>query len=87
MSVGDAFKLTLGEACLTALAGAGVLSADAAATLGVADATARTALRRVFEKMGVSRQGELAALMRKLFMLLKQSLFLLVTGPDHRQAR
>ena len=37
--------------------------------LGIADATARTVLKRVFEKMGVSCQSELAALMGKLFML------------------
>ena len=70
--VRDAFKLTLGEARLASLIGAGASPADAAATLGIADATARTVLKRVFEKMGVSRQGELAALMGKLFMLRQQ---------------
>ncbi|WP_132256121.1 helix-turn-helix transcriptional regulator [Methylobacterium segetis] len=67
--VRDAFKLTLGEARLAVLVGAGVAPADAAETLGIALPTARTVLKRVFEKTGVSRQSELAALMGKLFML------------------
>ncbi len=67
--VRDAFSLTLGEARLAALVGAGVAPTEAAETLGIAGATARTVLKRVFEKMGVSRQGELAALMGKLFLL------------------
>ncbi|AWN39824.1 helix-turn-helix transcriptional regulator [Methylobacterium durans] len=67
--VRDAFKLTLGEARLAVLVGAGAAPADAAETLGIALPTARTVLKRVFEKTGVSRQSELAALMGKLFML------------------
>lgn len=67
--VRDAFKLTLGEARLAALIGAGTSPSDAAAELGIADSTVRSVLKRVFDKMGVSRQSELAALMGQLFML------------------
>ena len=64
----DVFRLTLGEARLAALVGGGLAPGEAAAALGIADNTARTVLKRVFEKMGVSRQSELAALMGKLFL-------------------
>lgn len=67
--VRDAFKLTLGEARLATLIGTGAAPAQAAAALGITEATARTVLKRVFNKMGVSRQSEVAALMGKLFML------------------
>ncbi|MGH1569520.1 hypothetical protein ACRAWG_01170 [Methylobacterium sp. P31] len=82
----DAFKLTLGEARLAALVGAGAAPADAAAALGIADATARTVLKRVFEKIGVSRQSELAALLGKLFMLRQEPvLHLNPLGTDDRR--
>lgn len=67
--VRDVFKLTLGEARLAALVGAGTPPCEATAKLGIADTTARTVLKRVFDKMGVSRQSEMAVLMGKLFML------------------
>lgn len=67
--VRDAFKLTLGEARLASLIGTGAGPAEAAISLGIAEATARTVLKRLFDKMGVSRQSELAALMGELFML------------------
>lgn len=67
--VRDAFRLTLGEARLAALIGAGTSPNAAAAALGIAEATARTVLKRVFAKMGVSRQSEMATLMGRLFML------------------
>ncbi|WP_238289893.1 helix-turn-helix transcriptional regulator [Methylobacterium longum] len=67
--VRDVFQLTLGEARLAALIGAGVSPGKAAETLGISENTVRTVLKRVFEKMGVSRQNELAALLGKLFML------------------
>jgi DNA-binding CsgD family transcriptional regulator/PAS domain-containing protein len=70
--VRDLFHLTLGEARLAALVGSGTAPADAAATLGITQNTARTVLRRVFEKLGVARQSEMAALMGKLFMLRQQ---------------
>lgn len=67
--VRDVFGLTLGEARLAALVGAGMMPGDAAAALGITEGTARVVLKRVFDKMGVSRQGELAALMGRLFLL------------------
>jgi len=36
--------------------------------LGITEETARTALKRVFAKVGVSRQSELAALLTKLVL-------------------
>lgn len=57
------FDLTPGEARLAALIGAGHPPREAAATLGIAEATARNVLKRVFSKTGVSRQSELAALL------------------------
>lgn len=71
--VRDAFKLTLGEARLASLIGMGDAPAQAAAALGITEATARTVLKRVFDKMGVSRQSELAALMGRLFLLRQQA--------------
>ena len=67
--VRDMFKLTLGEARVAALVGAGAPPGEAAASLGIAEQTARTVLKRVFEKVGVSRQSELAALLGQLFLL------------------
>ena len=70
--VRDVFQLTLGEARLAALIGAGVSPGRAAETLGISENTVRTVLKRVFEKMNVSRQNELAALLGKLFMLRQE---------------
>lgn len=67
--VRDLFKLTLGEARLAALVGAGVGPVEAASALGIKENTARYVLKNVFSKMGISRQSEMAALMGKLFML------------------
>jgi DNA-binding CsgD family transcriptional regulator/PAS domain-containing protein len=67
--VRDVFQLTLGEARLAALVGAGISPGKAAEVLGISENTVRTVLKRVFEKTGVSRQSELAALLGKLFML------------------
>ena len=39
---------------------------ESAEKLGIAEETARTALKRVFSKTGVSRQSELVALLTKL---------------------
>jgi DNA-binding CsgD family transcriptional regulator len=48
--------------------GSGLPPKEAAEKLGVSVETARTVLKRVFEKVGVSRQSELAALMTKLVL-------------------
>jgi DNA-binding CsgD family transcriptional regulator/PAS domain-containing protein len=66
--VRDLLGLTLGEARVAALIGSGLPPREAAEQLGVSVETARTVLKRVFEKVGVSRQSELAALMSKLVL-------------------
>ncbi len=66
--VRDVLGLTLGEARVAALVGVGVAPKEAAQRLGIAEDTARNVLKRVFHKVGVSRQGELAALLAKLII-------------------
>lgn len=61
-----AFDLTPAEARLAGLVGSGVAPAEAAQRLGIAEQTARTALKHVFVKTGVARQSELAALLGRL---------------------
>ena len=51
---------------MAALVASGSAPREAAEQLGIAEQTARTALKRVFSKVGVSRQSELAALLTKL---------------------
>jgi DNA-binding CsgD family transcriptional regulator len=63
--VRDILGLTLGEARVAALVGSGLAPKAAAARLGIAESTARTVLKRVFAKAGVSRQSELVALFGK----------------------
>jgi DNA-binding CsgD family transcriptional regulator len=64
--VRDLLGLTLGEARVAALVGSGLSPKEAAARLGIAKETARNVLKRVFSKVGVSRQSELAALLAKI---------------------
>lgn len=64
--VRDLFGLTLAEARIAALIGAGLAPRNASLALGISEETARTTLKRVFAKVGVSRQSELAALLMKL---------------------
>jgi DNA-binding CsgD family transcriptional regulator len=64
----DLLSVTLGEARVAALVGAGVSPKDAAARLGIAEETARTVLKRVFAKTGVSRQSDLAGLLSRLVL-------------------
>jgi DNA-binding CsgD family transcriptional regulator len=66
--VRDVLGLTLGEARVAALIGSGLSPRDASSKLGITEETARTALKRVFSKVGVSRQSELAALLTKLVL-------------------
>ena len=66
--VRDLLDLTLSEARIAALIGAGLPPRDAAERLGISEETARTVLKRVFSKVGVSRQSELAALLTKLVL-------------------
>ena len=62
----DVLGVTLGEAKIASLVGSGVSPKDAAERLGIAEETARSVLKRVFSKAGVSRQSELAALISRL---------------------
>lgn len=64
--VRDLLGLTLGEAKLAALIGSGKSPREAATGLGITEESARTVLKRVFAKVGVSRQSELAALLARL---------------------
>nr|WP_244645784.1 helix-turn-helix transcriptional regulator [Bradyrhizobium campsiandrae] len=66
--VRDVLGLTLGEARIAALVGAGLPPKEAAERLGIAEDTARNVLKRVFSKVGVSRQSELATLLTKLVL-------------------
>jgi DNA-binding CsgD family transcriptional regulator/PAS domain-containing protein len=66
--VRDVLNLTLGEARVAALVGFGLSPRDAAARLGIAEESARTTLKRVFSKVGVSRQTELSALLGRLVL-------------------
>jgi len=66
--VRDLLGLTLGEARIAALIGGGLAPRDAAQKLGISEETARTALKRVFSKVGVSRQSELTALLTRLVL-------------------
>jgi DNA-binding CsgD family transcriptional regulator len=64
--VRDLLGLTLGEAKIAAMIGAGLSPRDAAEKLGIKEDTARTVLKKVFSKTGISRQSELVALLTKL---------------------
>jgi DNA-binding CsgD family transcriptional regulator len=60
--------LTLGEARVASLVGSGLPPRKAAERLGIAEETARNVLKRVFEKLDISRQSELAALLGRLVL-------------------
>jgi DNA-binding CsgD family transcriptional regulator len=64
----DILGLTLGEARVASLVGTGVSPRDAAQKLGIAEETARSTLKRIFSKVGVSRQSELTALMSRFLL-------------------
>lgn len=66
--VRDILGLTLGEARVAALVGFGLPPREAADRLGIAEETARNVLKRVFAKVGVSRQSELVGLLTKLVL-------------------
>jgi DNA-binding CsgD family transcriptional regulator len=60
------FGLTPAEARLAALVGGGQSPRNAAGQLGVTEESARTTLKRVFAKIGVSRQSELTAMLSRM---------------------
>ena len=64
----DLLGLTLAEARVAALVGHGLPPRDAAERLGIAEETVRNTLKRVFAKIGVSRQSELANLLSNLVL-------------------
>jgi DNA-binding CsgD family transcriptional regulator len=61
--------LTLAEARIAALVGSGHSRKEAADHLGISEWTGREALKRVFAKLGISRQGELVKLVYRLSVL------------------
>ena len=61
-----ALGLTVAEARLALLIGAGLSPPKAARNLGNSEATARTHLKRVFSKLGLERQSQLASLVARL---------------------
>ncbi len=66
--VRDILGLTLSEARLASLIGTGLSPRKAAERLQISEETARTVLKRIFSKVGVSRQSELSALISKLLL-------------------
>lgn len=66
------FDLTPAEARVAALIAGGLSPREAAESLGISEETARTALKRVFSKTGVSRQSELAALLPRIALPLSR---------------
>jgi len=67
--VRDWLGLTLGEARLASLIGAGHSPREAAMALNITENSARTILKRIFTKVGVSRQAELSALVARIMLL------------------
>lgn len=63
------YRLTAAEARLACLVGTGTSPAMAAAKLQIAEGTARSELKHIFEKLGVRRQGELVSLVTQLLPL------------------
>lgn len=63
--VRDLLGVTLGEARVAALVGSGFAPRETAQKLGLSEATVRTTLKRIFSKVGVSRQSELATLLAR----------------------
>lgn len=66
--VRDLLDLTLGEARVASLIGAGTSPRDAAAALGITEETTRTVLKRVYSKVGISRQSELTVVLARATM-------------------
>ncbi|SHG24862.1 DNA-binding transcriptional regulator, CsgD family [Kaistia soli DSM 19436] len=62
------FGLTTGEARLASLLAGSRDVKEAARALGISEGTARVVLKRIFSKVGVSRQVELVSLLRRLIL-------------------
>jgi DNA-binding CsgD family transcriptional regulator len=61
--VRDLLGITLGEARVAALVGSGIAPRETAEKLQLSEETVRTSLKRIFSKVGVSRQSELVTLL------------------------
>jgi DNA-binding CsgD family transcriptional regulator/PAS domain-containing protein len=70
--VRDLLGLTLGEARVAALIATGMTPREVSQRLDITEGTTRTVLKRVFHKAGVSRQSELAALLARAVVDLRQ---------------
>ena len=66
LRIRSAFGLTPSEARLASLVGAGIAPRESADRLGISEENARTTLKRVFAKVGVSRESELAVVLARL---------------------
>lgn len=64
--VRDILGLTLGEARVASLIGAGRSPRETASALSITEETTRTVLKRIFAKTGISRQAHLATLLTRL---------------------
>ena len=64
--VRDILGVTLGEARVASLIGAGMSPRDVANALGITEDTARTVLKRVFAKLNLSKQSQLTSLLSQL---------------------
>ncbi|MBB3772734.1 DNA-binding CsgD family transcriptional regulator [Angulomicrobium tetraedrale] len=62
------FGLTTGEARLASLIASGQSVREAAGELDISEGTARFVLKRIFAKLGVSRQAELVSRLRRLLL-------------------
>lgn len=62
----DLLGLTLNESRVASLVGSGLQPRSVAEHLGITEETTRTVLKRVFSKIGVSRQAELVGLLARL---------------------
>ncbi|WP_134499460.1 helix-turn-helix transcriptional regulator [Microvirga pakistanensis] len=65
--------LTKGQARVAAAVGSGLSSKEAAEQLGLTDGTIRTVLKVVYQRLDISRQGQLVALVTKLGSLPEPS--------------
>lgn len=61
--------LTASEARIAALIGTGCSPRETADRLAIAEATVRTALKRIYAKTGTARQSELAVLLSRLALI------------------
>lgn len=67
--VRDILDITLGEARVASLIGTGRTPRETADRLGITEETARTVLKRIYTKVGVSRQSELAAMLARVALI------------------